>query len=181
MTSYIALYRGINVGGKTSVKMERLRAMHEQMGHRDVKSYIQSGNIVFCDVRKSPARLARELAEEFADEFGFAVQLVVVDGERWGDCLDNNPFAAHSLTDPKLVHIAACDGRPDADGPRKLLAKTGGNEAFVIRESLIYLYAPDGLGKSKFAAGMEKACGVPLTLRNWRTAQALGELVAAAK
>jgi uncharacterized protein (DUF1697 family) len=59
---------------------------------------------------------------------------------------------------------------------KALLAKTGGSETFVIGKGIIYLHAPDGFGTSKFAAGMEKACGVPMTVRNWRTMESLWKL-----
>jgi len=175
MALFIALYRGINVGGKNSVKMEALRAMHERLGHQEVKSYIQSGNLVFS-ARGSAAALARKVAAEFAKEFGFAAKLMVVDAKRWGTILEGNPYAKSAAANPKTVHVGICDGEPSAKGLQALLAKTGGTEAFVTGKGMVYLHAPDGFGTSKFAAGMEKACGVPMTVRNWRTMEALWQM-----
>lgn len=179
MKSFIALYRGINVGGNNPVKMEALRALHERLGHRAVNSYIQSGNIVFSTA-KSAAAFLPILAAEFAEEFGFDAKVVVVSAERWAAIVDNNPYSKAAAADPKKVSVGICDGDPDAGGLQALLAKTGGREAFVIGKRIVYLHAPDGFGNSKFAAGMEKACGVPMTVRNWRTVEALWNMANAA-
>jgi uncharacterized protein (DUF1697 family) len=175
MGVFIALYRGINVGGKNPVKMESLRAMHERLGHRGVKNYIQSGNIVFSANGLAEA-IARKVAAEFVKEFGFAAKIVVVDAKRWGTMVAGNPYAKFAADNPKIVHAGICEGQPSAKGLSALLAKTGGSETFVIGKGIIYLHAPDGFGTSKFAAGMEKACGVPMTVRNWRTVDALWKM-----
>ncbi|WP_165250313.1 DUF1697 domain-containing protein [Paludisphaera soli] len=172
MPVYIALYRGLNVGGKTTVKMEALRAMHEGLGHRGVKNYIQSGNIVFAS--DEPAEdLAKACAVGFARAFNFSARVMLVEASRWIEIVDGNPYAEAAEEDPKSVHVGVCLGQPDAKGLAALLAKAKGPEAFEIRGDVVYLHAPDGLGRSKFAEGMEKAGGVPMTMRNWRTIEAL--------
>jgi uncharacterized protein (DUF1697 family) len=175
MGVFIALYRGINVGGKNSVKMEALRAMHERLGHRGVKSYIQSGNVVLSAGGSAEA-VARKVAAEFVKEFGFAARTVVVDARRWSAIVAGNPYAKPAAKEPKTVHAAICQGQPSAAGLKALLTKTGGSETFVIGKGVVYLHTPDGLGTSKFAAGLEKASGVPMTLRNWRTVEALAKM-----
>ena len=80
MPTYIALYRGINVGGNNPVKMEALRAFHERLGHRGVRHYIQSGNVVFSATGSADA-LARILAVAFEKEFGFAARVLVVEAD----------------------------------------------------------------------------------------------------
>jgi len=172
MDAFIALYRGINVGGKNLVKMGSLRALHERLGHQEVKSYIQSGNIVFSSKGLAEA-LARKVAAEFEKEFGFAAKVMVVDAKRWGTIMEGNPYAKLAAENPKLIHAGICQGEPCAKTLKALLAKTGGSETFVIGKEIVYLHAPDGFGTSKFAAGMEKACGVPMTIRNWRTMETL--------
>jgi uncharacterized protein (DUF1697 family) len=174
---YIALYRGLNVGGGTSVKMEALRALHEQLGHQRVRNYIQSGNIVFRG-RGTPASLGRKLSETFAAKFGFAAKVVVVGATRWQEMVAANPYQKLAAADPQKVHLAVCAGEPNAGNLTAILAKTGGRETFQIQKDVIYLHAPDGFGTSKFAAGLEKAAGVALTARNWRTVEALAALAA---
>jgi uncharacterized protein (DUF1697 family) len=72
--------------------------------------------------------------------------------------------------------VAICEGEPNVKGLKELLAKTGGREVFKTGKGIVYLHAPDGFGTSKFAAGMERASGVPMTVRNWRTVEALWKL-----
>ena len=91
MDVIIALYWGINVLGRNSVKMESLHAMHERLGHGRVQSYIQSGNVVFS-AKGLVNGITRKLAAEFAKEFGFAAQIVVVDAKRWGAMVEGDPF-----------------------------------------------------------------------------------------
>jgi len=172
MPVFIALYRGINVVGKNAVKMERLRAMHERLGHRNVASYIQSGNVIFSAKGVSSA-IAPKLTGEFLKEFGFAAKLLLVDAKRWAAIVAGNPYAAFAAANPKTVHLGICDGEPCLEKLTALLKKVGGSEKFVAGDAILYLHAPDGFGTSKFAAGMERACGVPMTVRNWRTVEAI--------
>ncbi len=178
MEVFIALYRGINVSGKNPVKMESLRAMHERLGHQGVKSYIQSGNIVFS-ANGSADAFARKVAAEFAKEFGFAPKVVVVAAKRLGSIVKGNPYAKPVAENPKTVHAGICEGEPSGKGLTALLAETGGSESFAIGKGIVYLHVPDGFGTSKFAARMEKACGVPMTVRNWRTIEALWKMASA--
>lgn len=176
MDRFVALYRGINVGGKNLVKMEALRTMHEGLGHRSVATYIQSGNVVFS-ARGPAERLARKIGEGFGEEFGFTPKVMVVGAVRWGAILKANPYAKQSATEPASVHACICEGEPSGEALRALLKKSGGSESFAIKDGTIYLHTPEGLGRSKFAAGMEKACGVPVTARNWRTMEMLMKML----
>jgi uncharacterized protein (DUF1697 family) len=180
MPVFVALYRGINVGGRHAVKMEALRAMHERLGHGHVRTYIQSGNVVFS-AKGAAAGLARVAEAEFEKDFGFPARIAVVTAKRWKEFVDDNPFARFAADDPKLVHAGICDGRPNATGLKDLLSRTGGREALEVGNGIVYLHAPDGFGKSKFAAGMERAGGVSMTVRNWRTVEALQEMAGSAR
>jgi uncharacterized protein (DUF1697 family) len=176
MPAFIALYRGINVVGRNSVKMESLRLLHERLGHANVRNYIQSGNIVFGG-KGSAAAISSSLATAFAEQFGFVARVIVVEAKRWATIVNANPYAKFSELDPKIVHLALCMGKPNGTGLNALLSKTGGRETFEISKDVLYLHAPDGYGTSKFAAGMERAAGVPMTVRNWRTVATLHAMV----
>jgi uncharacterized protein (DUF1697 family) len=104
-----------------------------------------------------------------------------VDANRWGAHIKSNPYAKFAAKSPTTVHAGICVGEPDAKGLKALLAKAGGTEKFTIRNGIVYLHAPDGYGTSKFAAGMQKTCGVPMTVRNWRTMEAIWKLASAAE
>ena len=97
MPRFVALYRGINVGGKNLVRMEALRALHERIGHRNVATYVQSGNVVF-DATGTPAGIAKKLGAEFARELGFEPRIMVVPGARWAQMVRDNPYAKFSAT-----------------------------------------------------------------------------------
>jgi len=172
---FIALYRGINVGGKNPVKMAALRAMHESLGHWAVKSYVQSGNVVFR-AEGTAKKIAAEIAAAFAEHFGFEAKVMVREAADWQKLISANPYTREAAADPTKVHAAICEGTPDAVRLAALLEKTGGPERFEARPGVLYLHAPEGIGRSKFAAGMERGCGVPATARNWRTIEALAEL-----
>ena len=127
MGVFIALYRGINVVGKNAVKMESLRAMHERLGHERVRNYIQSGNIVFS-AKGTAGAIGRNVAAEFADVFGFAAKLFLIDAKQWGRIVADNPYAKFAAKDPKTVHAGFCAGKPSKLGLQALLAKVGGRE-----------------------------------------------------
>jgi uncharacterized protein (DUF1697 family) len=175
MGVFIALYRGINVVGKNSVKMETLRAMHERMGHRQVKSYIQSGNVLFV-AKGSTRTIAKQIAVEFAKQFGFAAKVLVVEAKQLAAIVAGNPYSSFAAERPNAVHVGVCQGAPDAAGLTALFSRARTSERFELAQGVVYLHAPDGFGKSKFAAGIERACGVPMTVRNWRTIQTLSKM-----
>ncbi len=172
MNRFIALYRGINVGGRNIVKMASLRAMHERLDHREVATYIQSGNVAFS-AGGAATSIARQTASAFLKEFGFEAQVMVVAANRWRRLIRENPYAAICRKDPTTVHAAISDGEPSEPGLAALRKKTGGSESFVVIDDVVYLHAPDGIAGSKFLTGMEKACKARLTVRNWRTVEAI--------
>jgi uncharacterized protein (DUF1697 family) len=172
---FVALYRGINVGGNNPVKMEALRGMHAALGHTDVKSYVQSGNVVFRAAGTGRS-LEGTIGAAFGKEFGFPAKVMVRGAGEWSSVVAKNPYSKEAAADPKKVHVAICDGPPDGKRVQMLLEKTGGPEAFTVVGDTLYMHAPEGVGRSKFAAGLERACGVPATGRNWRTVEALLEM-----
>jgi len=174
--TFIALYRGINVGGNNPVKMAALREMHEGLGHQAVQSYVQSGNVVFR-AEGAAKKISADIAAAFSGTFGFESKVMVRDGPGWEKLMSGNPYPGEAAADPTKVHAAICEGTPDSTRLAALLEKTGGRERFEARPGVLYLHAPDGIGRSKFAAGMERACGVPASARNWRTIEALAALV----
>jgi uncharacterized protein (DUF1697 family) len=170
--TFIALYRSINVGGNNPVKMAVLRELHESLGHKAVKSYVQSGNVAFRG-EGTAKKVSADIAAAFARTFGFEAKVMVRDSADWEKLISGNPYPEEAAAGPTRVHAAICEGTPDAARLAARREKTGGPERFEARPGVVYLHAPDGVGRSKFAAGMERACGVPATVRNWRTIEAL--------
>ncbi|MFF9005392.1 DUF1697 domain-containing protein [Streptomyces goshikiensis] len=177
---FAALLRGINVGGARKVPMAELRQVLEGLGHGDVQTYLQSGNAVFSTARTDPgpADLARELEAAIEAHFGFAVPCLVVDGAYLRAVADACPFPAAEL-EGKQLHATFFSEQPGAerfagiDGPSYL------PEEYRVGDRVVYLYAPDGLGRSKLAEALARPAvvrGIDVTSRNWNTVVKLIEL-----
>lgn len=168
MTVRIALLRGINVGGRNSLPMKELTALLESLGSSDVRTYIQSGNVVFSHVHTDDAILSQEISSAIEKEYGFLPEVLLFSASELQRAVTKNPFA-EATSEPKTLHLwflADAADEPDLDGIQKLKADS---ESFVLAGRVFYLHAPDGIGRSKLAARVEKLLGVPATARNWRT------------
>jgi len=167
MNSYVALIRGINVGGKSSLPMKELTQALQRIGCHNVRTYIQSGNVVF----QSDAIAAR-LGEEISDEIGrcrsFKPHVLVLEKLEFKQAVENNPFP-EGESDPKALHLGFLDSVPSHPDLQALEALRAPSEKIELIGRVFYLFAPNGVGRSKLAAKSEKALAVPMTDRNWRT------------
>lgn len=178
-TTYAALLRGINVGGNKKVPMAELRQVLEGLGHEDVQTYLQSGNAVFAAAGgKDPDALARELEAAIEAHFGFHVPCLVVDGAHLRAVVDACPFPAADL-EGKQLHATFCSEQPAASRFASIDAPAHLPEEYRVGDRVIYLYAPNGLGRSKLAEALAKPAvvkGLDVTTRNWNTVVKLVEL-----
>ena len=175
MKTWIALLRGINVMGKRKVPMADLVAILKRAGYRSVRSYIQSGNIVFQSGKGTARSLGTQIAQSILDRFGFKPSVMVLNQKELADAVHNNPFQ-QANEDPKSLHLcflASSPVNPDLEALTRLKA---GKEAFALKGKVFYLHTPDGYGNSKLAARVEHCLGVDATCRNWRTAKQLLEM-----
>jgi uncharacterized protein (DUF1697 family) len=174
MPRYLALLRGINVGGRNKVAMAELRELATGLGHSDVATYIQSGNLVFTSDQPDAARLADALETEIADHLGVRPAVVVLSGAELAQVIADNPFPAE--TNPKCLHAVFRRDEVDQDAVAAVAAalqraKQAGSrdEAAVVGRTL-YLRTPDGLGRSELAAQLARsAVQAAGTARNWAT------------
>jgi len=175
MKTHIALFRGINVGGNCMLPMKELVNILEEMGLRNIKTYIQSGNAVFQSAENNSAELALKISQSIQASHGFAPQVLLLDEAALRQAITSNPFVeAEAL--PNTLHVnflGSVPNNPDLQGLEKIKAA---NERFQLIGSVFYLHAPDGIGRSKLAARAEKIFGLPMTSRNWRTTIKLLEL-----
>jgi uncharacterized protein (DUF1697 family) len=166
------LLRGINLGGRNKVPMKALATALEQAGFRAVRTYIQSGNVIFQTSGGSARTLGERIAQLILAEFGFAPQVMVISRQELARAVRGNPFpAAHK--NHKLLHIfflSATPTKPDLESLSKLDA---GREAFALKNGVFYLYTPDGFPDSVLRSRFERCLGVHATGRNWRTANEL--------
>ena len=172
----IVLLRGINVGGKNRLPMVELARLLEGLGLQDVETYIQSGNAVGRCVGEAASTLGETLAAAIEERHGFRPRVLVIGADRLSEAVDANPFPEAS-TEPgslHLVFLARPPPSPDLDSLAKIASAS---ERFHLARDVFYLHTPDGFGRSKLAANVEKLLGVAATARNWRTVTKLREMV----
>ena len=176
-TRWIALLRGINVGGRHRVPMAELRELFEGAGCEEVRTYIQSGNVVLAAPRADREELADRLAGAVEEAKGFrpAVMLLTLDG--LDAAMEANPFP-EATAEPNRLHLWFLAGEPDEAGLDALEAVRAPSERFGLSGRVFYLHAPDGIGRSKLAERVERALGVEATARNWRTVATLHDVAA---
>ena len=177
MPIYIALLRGINVGGHKKVPMNQLRVMFEGLGFKQVRTYIQSGNVIFEAIKSSPADLSLQIEKKILAEFGFPSSVITRAREEMGKAIQNNPFVKESRLDPAKVYVAFLSHAPKAEAVKKLEALASKSEQLRHSGREIYLYYRDGMGRAKLTGSvLEKALAVIATARNWNTVNKLYEL-----
>jgi uncharacterized protein (DUF1697 family) len=165
MARQIALLRGINVGGNKRVEMARLRALLEDLGYRDVRTYVNSGNVVFTGPRRSEQHLEAAIAKAF----GFEVPVVLRSRDELADVVQANPLR-DIATDPAKHLVIFCGAEASTD----LDAADFAPDTFRIIGREVYLWAQDGISKSELAKVLAtKPLGDKSTARNWRTVEKL--------
>ncbi|MFD5625101.1 DUF1697 domain-containing protein [Streptomyces sp. NPDC127072] len=181
MTTYAALLRGINVGGSKKVPMAELRTLLEGLGYDGVRTYLQSGNAVFTAGHGDEESLAAELAAAIERHFGFTVGVLVRDHAHLRAVREGCPFPAAEL-EAKQLHVTYFSGPVDPERFAPVDQAAFLPEEFRLGDRVLYLYAPDGLGRSKLAEALSRPRllkGFTATTRNWNTVVKLEELTAA--
>jgi len=177
MKTFVALFRGINVGGRNMLPMKELVAILEDLGAEGVRTYIQSGNAVF---RLEPGRipdLPARIAAEVEKSRGFPPRVLVLEAGEVAAAMASNPFP-EAESEPKSLHLLFLESPPPSPELDSLGAIRTPTERFHLTERVFYLHAPNGIGRSKLAARVESALGVAATGRNWRTVGKILELAA---
>jgi len=175
VTNYVALFRGINVGGKHILPMQDLREILSTLGCEGVQTYIQSGNAVFSSLLDEKP-LAEQIKGEIDKRFGFAPAVLLLPTERFNAIVAANPFPDAEQT-PKYLHVWFLMESPSGPDLEALHALKKPSEHFILSDEAFYLHAPDGIGRSRLAEKIDRCLGVATTARNWRTVSKLFELV----
>ncbi len=176
MTTLIALLRGINMGGHHKLPMDELSSLLTEMGLRDIRTYIQSGNVVFRSEAKNNAALAAKISAAIEAQHGFAPQVLLLDAEELRKAMANNPYPEAEAV-PTSLHLLFLAEVPRHGDLKGLEALKTASERFALKGKVFYLHAPDGVGRSKLAARAEKLLGVTASGRNWNTVCKLAEMV----
>ncbi|GGT42250.1 DUF1697 domain-containing protein [Streptomyces chromofuscus] len=178
MTTYAALLRGINVGGSKKVPMADLRALMEGLGHTSVRTYLQSGQAVFTSGHGDEESLAAGLTQAIGQRFGFDVDVIVRDHAYLKAVADDCPFPAAEL-EAKQLHATYFSAPVEAERFAEVDRTAFLPEEFRLGDRVLYLYAPDGLGRSKLAEYLARprlTKGLIATTRNWNTVVKLADL-----
>ncbi len=180
MTTCIALLRGINIVGRNRVSMKDLTVLLEKEGFAEVRTYIQSGNVLFRGASSDTAAHARRIGALILKRYGFEPKVLVITDRELVRAAAANPFP-EADSQPQLVHLfflAERPKKPDLAGLEAIKTKT---ERFRLAGQVFYLHTPDGFGTSKLAVRAERLLGVDATARNWRTVTTLREMAARPK
>ena len=177
MTTYIGLLRGINVGGNKKVAMADLRQMIEALGFSDVKTLLQSGNVVFRGPAKASARLEAQLEAALETRLGMNVEFHVRTADEWKAIVKANPFTAEALKDPGHLLVSCFKAPLDKANVKALQAAITGPEILKADGRHLYMVFPEGIGNSKATPLIDRKLAAKGTARNWNTVQKLLALV----
>lgn len=179
MSTWVAFLRGIG-GGIRPMVMKDLQAALEDLGLSDVRTYIQSGNVVFRRAGATAAKLEAQIGRRIEERFGFESRVFVLSVAQLTRAAAANPFG-QADDEPTSVHLFFLSQRPRTPDLAAMNRLKTASEAFVLSGRVLYVHTPDGFGVSKLAARIEKLLGVPATARNWRTVNKMLALAASGR
>lgn len=174
MDRWIALFRGINVGGKNRLPMKDLVTDLQDLKLKNVETYIQSGNVVFQSRRRDRTKLAAGIQEQVRTRRGVDAKVLLLSEDELLNAIAANPYP-EAEQEPKTLHLYFLEDAAAEGSATALKSICSDSERYELRDRLIYLHAPDGIGKSKLVANIERTVGTSATGRNWRTVLALQE------
>lgn len=174
---YIAMLRGINVSGQKIIKMENLRLSFEALGFHGVRTYVQSGNVIFESAKASSTGLSKSIGEQILHDFGFAVSVIFKTPKELKRVVGANPFLKKRAIDQSKLYVTFLSRPPATTALRNLGALKAEPDQFCITGREIYLYCPNGYGRTKLSNNVfERRLSVEATTRNWNTVNMLLEM-----
>lgn len=176
MTAMICLLRGVNVVGSNQIKMDALRALCESLKLCKAQTYIQSGNIVFQTGERDHAKLTARIESAIEKQHGFRPDVVLRTAAEMRAVIARNPFDKHNGIEPSKLIVTFLATEPAAVTRTALLALEPDPEEMHMNGREIYVYFPDGMGRSKFAALLARKLKNTGTARNWNTVVKLLEM-----
>lgn len=179
MTTYISMLRGINVSGKKLVKMDALRMMYENLSFLNVRTYVQSDNVVFIYKDTDVGELEDIIGAEIERCFGFVVPVIVLKKDVLQAIINQNPFANDLSKDELYLHVTFLSNKPKEYDKSIFEKGKQSGEEFYFTDIAVYLYLPNGYGRTKLTNSLfENKLKVMATTRNWKTTKELLKLAA---
>jgi uncharacterized protein (DUF1697 family) len=177
MTVHVALLRGVNLGGRTQVAMSDLRSLVAELGFEEVRSVLNSGNLVFSGGRKTGATLERLLEIEAEKRLGLRTDFHVRTADEWATVVAKNPFRAEAKRDPSHLVVMVLKKAPTAKAVETLRAAITGPEIIEAVGRHAYIVYPAGIGRSRLTNNLiDSKLGTRGTGRNWNTVLKLADL-----
>ncbi len=177
MLTYLSMLRGINVGGQNKIKMEELKSLYESLGFKNIRTYIQSGNVIFGSAGKDTKELSNLIEEKIKEVFRLSVSVLLRTPAELQHIIDANPFINDKHIDTGKLYITFLSIAPKASALSEMKEIRGDPDKFYIVDREIYLYCPDGYGRTKFSNDFfERKSGIAATTRNWKLVNTLLEM-----
>jgi uncharacterized protein (DUF1697 family) len=177
MPVYVALLRGINLGGHKIIKMDQLRASLEGLGFEQVRTYIQSGNIVFKAPKISDKALSTKIGAKIQSDFGHSVAVIVRTADEIKQAIIDNPFLKDRKIDQTKLHVMFLSEHPVQSALDKLETLVLKPEEFRCLGKELYFYLPNGVADSAvMKKPIDRVLAVTTTMRNWKTANKIDEI-----
>lgn len=174
MKTALAILRGINVSGQKKVPMSELKHLFEELNCQQVKTYIQSGNVVFTHSAADEEQLVKQIEKKIIETFGFQVPVLTRSLSEMADIVARNPFLQEDHTEVDKLHITFLSDTPDTLNRDKIKDLPFGADRFVLSGKEIYVYCPGGYGNTRLSnTFFENKLKVTATTRNWKTVNEL--------
>jgi uncharacterized protein (DUF1697 family) len=173
MNSWIALLRGVNVGGHNKISMDTLRETCVSLKLRSPRTYIQSGNVVFGSAETDAVKLASRIESAIEKRCGFRPSVMLRNAAEMRDVAARNPFAGRKEVDPAKLAVFFLATTPQSEVGKKVMAIAVGSEEIRVDGRELYIYFPDGQGRSKLPPVLDRTLKMPATARNWNTVMKL--------
>ncbi|HEX8516052.1 MAG TPA: DUF1697 domain-containing protein [Bacteroidia bacterium] len=178
METLLAMLRGINVSGQKKVPMAELKAMFEDMKFKNVRTYIQSGNVLFESNATDAAALSKKISKKIMETFGFDVPVVVVNKKELENAITKNPFVKEKNVVHEKLYFTFLAEAPPKELEEKISLPEGSSDRYSIAGTTVYLYCPGGYGETKLSNNFfESKLKIKATTRNWRTTNELLKLM----
>ena len=175
MTTFISILRGINVSGQKKIQMADLRALFEDLGFQNVTTFIQSGNVIFKT--EEALDLSLRIEKEIFKRYRFNVPVILRTSDEMIAILETNPFIQENHIDTDRLYLTFLAESPRQELITKVEVMNFNPERFVVVGREIYLYCPEGYGRTKLNNNFfEKKLDITATTRNWKTVNKLSEL-----
>lgn len=170
MNTYIAILRGINVGGNRKLPMAELRELLGSLGFQDIRTYIQSGNIIFTSDLSDTKQLETIISESIQSKYDYNVPTIVKTIAQWEQAIVNNPYKGKDI---KRVLFTFLKEIPEVTIPQHVSE----NDEYQLIHDVVHLHCPNGYGNTKLNNNFfEKQLGIIATTRNWNTVEKLLQL-----